>query len=147
MLRYALITAVTAGFAQPVQPTATIQKPKALTVTGGRCQMKADGTLDVNIGPNAAMPTRAFTIGPGAFMADQMHADKAKFTGLGKNANELIALYLAKTALQDSCMGLETVTVAHDNKSGMNGGKGEVTFDCGARSGEAMMMRLRVWFS
>jgi len=30
------------------QPTATIQKPKALTVTGGRCQMKADGTLGVN---------------------------------------------------------------------------------------------------
>src|SRR5262245_24934806 len=105
MLRYALISAVAAALAQSAQPTATIQKSKALTVTGGRCQMKADGTLGVNIGPNAAMPTLAFTIGPSAFMADEMHANKAKFTGPGKYANELIALYLGKTALEDSYIG------------------------------------------
>jgi hypothetical protein len=69
MLRYALIIAVAAALAPSAQPTATIQKPKALTVAGGRCQMKADGTLGVNIGSNPAMPTLAFTIGPGAFMA------------------------------------------------------------------------------
>jgi hypothetical protein len=136
MLRYALITAVATAFAQPVQqPMATIQKPKALTVTGGRCQMRADGTLGVNIGPNAAMPALAFTIGPGAFMADQMHANKAKFTGRGKYANEVIALYLGKTAVQDSYMGLGTVTVAADNKSGafaLNDGKAAGAFDCGA---------------
>src|SRR4051794_30306581 len=108
MLRYALITAVAASLAWPAQPTATIQKPKALTVTGGRCQMKEDGTLGVNIGPNAAMPTVAFTIGPGAFMADEMHANKAKFTGPGKYANEVIAVYLGKTAPQDSYIGLGT---------------------------------------
>ena len=135
MIRYALITAVAAALAPAAPPTATIQKPKALTVTGGRCLMKADGTLGVNIGPNAAMPALAFTIGPGAFMADEMHVNKAKFTGPGKYANEVIALYLGKTALEDSYMGLGTVTVAADGKSGtfaLNDGKAAGTFDCGA---------------
>jgi hypothetical protein len=135
MLRHAFISALAAALAQSAQPTATIQKPKALAVTGGRCQMKADGTLGVNIGPNAAMPTLAFTIGPGAFMADEMHANKAKYTGPGKYANELIAVYLGKTALEDSYIGLGTVTVAADNKSGtfaLNDGKAAGTFDCGA---------------
>lgn len=135
MLRYALLTAAAAALASAAQPTATIQKPKPLTVTGGRCQMKADGTLGVNIGPNAAMPTLAFTIGPGAFMADQLHANKAKFAGPGKYVNEIIALYLGKTALEDSYIGLGTVTVAGDSKSGtfaLNDGKAAGTFDCGA---------------
>jgi hypothetical protein len=117
------------------QAKATIQKPKTLTVTGGRCQLKADGTLGVNIGPDAAMPTLAFTIGPGAFMADQMHANKAKFSGPGKYANEIVAVYLGKTALENSYMGLGTVTVAADGKSGtfeLNDGKAAGTFDCGA---------------
>ena len=117
------------------QAKATIQKPKTLTVTGGRCQLKADGTLGVNIGPNAAMPTLAFTIGPGAFMADQMHANKTKFAGPGKYANEIVAVYLGKTALEDSYMGLGTVTVAADGKSGtfaLNDGKAAGTFDCGS---------------
>jgi hypothetical protein len=117
------------------QAKATIQKPKTLTVTGGRCQLKADGTLGVNIGPDAAMPTLAFTIGPGAFMADQMHANKAKFSGPGKYANEIVAVYLGKTALEASYMGLGTVTVAADGKSGtfeLNDGKAAGTFDCGA---------------
>src|SRR5215467_6077902 len=100
------------------QAKATIQKPKALTVTGGRCLLKADGTLGVNIGPDAAMPTLAFTIGPGAFMADQMHANKAKFTGPGTYANEIVAVYLGKTALEDSYMGVGTVIVAADGRSG-----------------------------
>jgi hypothetical protein len=117
------------------QAKATIEKPKTLTVTGGRCLLKADGTLGVNIGPNAAMPTLAFTIGPGAFMADQMHANKAKFAGPGKYANEIVAVYLGKTALEDSYIGLGTVTVAGDGKSGtfaLNDGKAAGTFDCAA---------------
>jgi hypothetical protein len=117
------------------QAKATIQKPKMLTVTGGRCLLKADGTLGVNIGPNVSMPVLALTIGPGAFMADQLHANKAKFTGPGKYANEIIAVYLGKTALEDSYMGLGTVTVAADGKSGkfaLNDGKAAGTFDCGA---------------
>jgi hypothetical protein len=135
MLRYALITAVAVALTTSAQPTATIQKPKALTVTGGRCQLKADGTFGVNIGQNPSMPTLALTIGPGAFMSDQMHANKAKFTGPGKYANEIIALYLGKTALQDGYIGLGTVTVAGDNKSGtfaLNDGKAAGSFDCGA---------------
>lgn len=117
------------------QAKATIQKPKTLTVTGGRCLLKADGTLGVNIGPNAAMPTLAFTVGPGAFMADQMHANKAKFAGPGKYVNEIIAVYLGKTATEDSYIGLGTVTVAADGRSGtfaLNDGKAAGTFDCGA---------------
>lgn len=117
------------------QAKATIQKPKTLAVTGGRCLLQADGTLGVNIGPNAAMPTLAFTVGPGAFMAEQMHANKAKFAGPGNYANEIVAVYLGKTALEDSYLGLGTVIVAADGKSGtfaLNDGKAAGTFDCGA---------------
>ena len=46
----------------------------------------------------ASSPAVALTIGPGSAMADQMHANKAKFAGAGKYANEIIALYLGKTA-------------------------------------------------
>jgi hypothetical protein len=117
-------------------PTATIQKPKAQTVSGGMCRISGDGsTLGVNIGPNAALPAVALTIGPGSAMADPLHANKAKFTGAGKYDNEIIALYLGKTALEDSYMGLGTVTVAADGKSGsfaLNDGKAAGTFDCGA---------------
>ena len=117
-------------------PTATIQKPKAQTVTGGICRLTDDGsTLGVNIGPNAKMPTLALTIGPRSAMADALHANMAKFAGPGKYANEIVALYLGKTALEDSYMGLGTVTIAADAKSGtfaLNDGKASGTFDCGA---------------
>jgi hypothetical protein len=117
-------------------PTATIQKPKPQTVSGGICRLTDDGsTLGVNIGPNAALPAVALTIGPRAAMADQMHANKAKFAGSGKYGNEMIALYLGKTALEDSYIGLGTVTIAADGKSGsfaLNDGKAAGTFDCGA---------------
>ena len=117
------------------QAKAEIQKPKALTVSGGRCLLKGDGTLGVNIGPSATMPILAFTIGPGAYMADALHANKSKFSGPGKYANEIIAVYLGKTAMEDSFIGLGTVTVAADSKSGtfaLNDGKAAGTFDCGA---------------
>jgi hypothetical protein len=114
----------------------TIQKPKPQTVSGGICRLTDDGsTLGVNIGPNASLPALALTIGPRAAMADQVHANKARFAGPGKYANEIVALYLGKTALEDSYLGLGTVTIAADGKSGtfaLNDGKAAGTFDCGA---------------
>ena len=54
MVRYLLIAAAVAPLAAAT-PTATIQKPKAQTVTGGICRLTDDGsTLGVNIGPNAS---------------------------------------------------------------------------------------------
>ena len=135
MIQYALM-AVAAALLAAAQPTASIQKPRPQTVTGAICRITDDGsTLGVNIGPNAAMPALALTVGPRAAMADQMHANKAKFLGPGKYDNELMALYLGKTALEDSYLGLGTVTIAADGKSGsfaLNDGKAAGTFDCGA---------------
>jgi hypothetical protein len=68
-------------------------------------------------------------------MADQMHANKAKFTGPGAYKNEIVAVYLGKTALQDSYMGLGTVTINADGHSGkfaLNNGSAVGHFDCGA---------------
>jgi len=133
---YAFLTAIAvAAAAAAAQPTATIQKPRTQTVTGGVCRVAADATLGVNIGPHDGMATLAFTIGPGAAMADELHANKAKFTGPGRYANEIMAVYLGKTALEDSYIGLGTVTIAADGKSGsfaLNDGKASGTFDCGA---------------
>src|SRR5262245_33764116 len=130
MIRLLLMAFIAAAAA----PTATIQKPKARTVTGGMCRISENGILGVNIGPNAALPTLALTVGPSP-MADSMHANRAKFTGPGKYANEMITLYLGKTALEDSYYGLGTVVVSADGKSGtfaFNDGKASGTFDCGA---------------
>ena len=116
------------------QPSASVQKPRAVNVSGGLCRLATDGTLGVNIGPNASMPTVALTIGPGAFMTDQKQ-NKAKFAGPGKYENELIALYLGKTAFEDTYGGLGTVTIAADGKSGtfaLNDGKASGSFDCGS---------------
>ena len=139
MIRYALVAAAAASLAA-AQPTATIQKPKPQTVTGGICRLTDDGsTLGVNIGPNAAMPALALTVGPRSAMADALHANKAKFAGAGKYINEIVALYLGKTALEDSYLGLGTVTIAADGKSGsfaLNDGKAAGTFDCGAAPGK-----------
>jgi len=136
MVRCLLIAAAVAPLAAAA-PTATIQKPKAQSVTGGICRLTDDGsTLGVNIGPDATMPTLALTIGPRSAMADALHANTAKFAGPGKDANEIVALYLGKTALEDSYMGLGTVTIAADGKSGsfaLNDGKAAGTFDCGAQ--------------
>jgi hypothetical protein len=135
MIRAVLIALVVTPLAAST-PTATIQKPKAQTVSGGVCRITADGsTLGVNIGPNAAMPALALTVGPRAAMADAMHANTAKFAGPGTYTNEVMALYLGKTALEDSYMGLGTVTIAGDGKSGtfaLNDDKASGAFDCGA---------------
>jgi hypothetical protein len=136
MMKYALIAVAVTPLVAAAPPTVTIQKPKPQTVSGGICRLTDDGsTLGVNIGPNASLPALALTVGPRAAMADQVHANKARFTGPGKYANEIVALYLGKTALEDSYLGLGTVTIAADGKSGtfaLNDGKAAGTFDCGA---------------
>ena len=122
------------GMFAAAPPTAIIQKPKAMTVTGGQCRIAADATLGVNVGPNASMPVVALTVGPGAFMAKEMHANLAKFAGPGKYENEILALYLGKTATEDAVIGLATVVVNADGKSGtftMNDDRASGTFDCG----------------
>lgn len=127
-------TAALASAGATPQPTATIVKPKSRTVTGGFCRILSDGTFTANWGPSS-LPTLAFTIGPGATMADAMHANKAKFTGPGTYRNEIIAVYLGKTALQDSYGGLGTVTIKADGHSGtfaLNNGSAAGHFDCGA---------------
>jgi hypothetical protein len=135
LLRISLLAVVVASL-PAAQPTATIQRPKAQAVAGGICRLTDDGsTLGVNIGPNPALPALALTIGPQSAMADALHANKTRFAGPGKYANEIMALYLGKTALEDSYLGLGTVTIAADGKSGafaLNDGKAAGTFDCGA---------------
>ena len=116
------------------EPTVTIEKPKPRVVTGGGCRMVSDGTFSGVWGPSA-LPTLAFTIGPGSAMADQMHASKTKYTGPGRYTNEIVAVYLGKTALEDSYMGLGVVVIAADGHSGtfaLNDGTASGRFDCGA---------------
>ena len=115
-------------------PTAVIEKPKPRTVTTGSCRILSDGTFSGTWGP-ADLPTLAFTIGPGAAMADQMHANKAKFAGPGRYQNEIVAVYLGKTAVEDSYGGLGTVVINADGHSGTfvtNDSKASGRFDCGA---------------
>lgn len=117
------------------QPTATVDKPKARTVTGGFCRILNNDTFSGNFGPSSSLPTLALTIGPGSAMADTMHANKAKFTGPGTYKNEIIAVYLGKTALEDSYMGLGTVVINADKRSGtftLNDKSAAGHFDCGA---------------
>jgi len=115
------------------QPTATIDKPKSRTVTGGFCRILGTSTFSGNWGPSS-LPTLALTIGPGTAMADQLHANKAKFSGPGTYRNEIIAVYLGKTALEDSYLGLGTVIINPDKHSGtfsLNDGSAAGHFDCG----------------
>lgn len=127
-----IATLVTLGAAP--QASVTIEKPRAVTVTGGFCKILSDGaTLSGNWGPSS-LPTLAFTIGPGSTMADMMHANKAKFTGPGTYKNEIVAVYLGKTALKDSYMGLGTVIINGDKHTGkfvLNDGSAAGHFDCG----------------
>jgi hypothetical protein len=112
----------------------TIGKPTPRTVTTGGCRLIDASTLSGTWGPDAP-PTLALTIGPGSAMADAMHANKAKFAGPGTYKNEILAVYLGKTALEDSYGGLGTVTINADGHSGTfatNDGKASGRFDCGA---------------
>jgi hypothetical protein len=115
-------------------PSVTLEKPRPLTVTGGGCRILSDDTFSGVWGPSD-LPALSFTIGPHSAMADQMHANKAKFTGPGTYQNEIVGVYLGKTALEDSYGGLGTVTIAADGHSGtfaLNDGKATGRFECGA---------------
>jgi hypothetical protein len=127
-------TFLVASAAAP-EPTATIDKPKSRTVTGGYCRVLNNETFSGSFGPNRSLPTLALTIGPASTMSDQLHANKAKFTGPGTYKNEIIAVYLGKTALEDSYMGLGTVIINADKHSGsfmLNDKSAAGHFDCGA---------------
>jgi len=116
------------------QPAATIDKPKSRTVTGGFCRILSNNTFSGNFGPNSSLPTLALTIGPSSAMADALHANKANFTGPGTYKNVIIAVYLGKTALEDSYMGLGTVVINADKHSGtftLNDKSASGHFDCG----------------
>lgn len=116
------------------QPTATIDKPKPRTVSGGYCRVLNNETFSGSFGPNRSLPTLALAIGPSA-MSDQLHANKAKFTGPGTYKDEIIAVYLGKTALEDSYIGLGTVVIHADKHSGtfiLNDKSAAGHFDCGA---------------
>ena len=100
---------------------------------GGMCRLFSDGTLSGIWGPSA-LPTLTFTIGPRSAMADALHGSKARYTGPGKYTNVVLAVYLGKTALEDSYMGLSTVTFNSDGHSGtfaLNDGSASGHFECG----------------
>jgi hypothetical protein len=116
------------------QSRATVDKPKSVTVTIGTCRILSDGTFSGNFGPTN-LPTLAFSIGPHATMADAMHASKAPFNGPGKYDNVIVALYLGKTALQDSYGGLGSIVLNPDGHTGtflLNDKTASGSFDCGA---------------
>jgi hypothetical protein len=127
-----VIAILIAGTAAP-QPTATIDKPKSRTVSGGFCRILSNDTFSGNWG-TSSLPTLALTIGPASAMADALHANKAKFTSPGTYKNEIIAVYLGKTALEDSYLGLGTVIINADKHSGtfsLNDKSASGHFDCG----------------
>jgi hypothetical protein len=127
-------TLLVASVAAP-QPTATIDKPKSRTVAGGLCRILNNNTFSGNFGPSSSLPTLALTIGPGSTMADALHANKTPFSGPGTYKNEIIAVYLGKTAMEDSYMGLGTVVIKPDKRSGtftLNDKSASGHFDCGA---------------
>jgi hypothetical protein len=113
--------------------SATIEKPKARTVTNGFCRILSDGTMTANWG-RSDLPMLAFTIGPKATMAKEMHASLKPFAGPGTYPNEIVAVYLGSTALVDSYGGLGTITINADGHSGTfktNDGRASGHFDCG----------------
>jgi len=115
------------------QPTALIQKPKSRAVTGGGCRIFHGDTFSGTWGPST-LPILALTVGPSSAMADQMHANKTKFHGPGAYANEIIAVYLGKTALEDAYPGLGTVVLNADGHTGtfsLKDGSASGKFDCG----------------
>ncbi|HEY4305752.1 MAG TPA: hypothetical protein VGM82_14870, partial [Gemmatimonadaceae bacterium] len=75
----------------------TIEKPKSRTVDDGSCRILSDGTFSATFPPDA-LPTLGFTIGPKATMAAAMHANLAPFKGAGTYKEEILMVYLGKTA-------------------------------------------------
>lgn len=131
----AAVIGARSGHAQSPSGTgsAKIDTPKALTVPTGFCRKLDNGTFGAFFGPEK-LPPLAFTIGPGAAMADEMHASKAPFTGPGRYKDVIVMVYLGKTALEDTYGGLGTVAVNGDGRSGsfvLNDGRASGTWNCG----------------
>lgn len=136
---FSLLGAVSSA-AQTAPPPATttggarIERPALHIAVGARCMTRDDGTLGGVFGPSA-LPMLAFTIGPGSAMADPMHASKARFTGPGRYADVIVAVYLGKTATEDAYGGLGTVVVNADNRTGtfaLNDRTASGRWDCGS---------------
>jgi len=122
--------------AQTARPhsSVTVEKPKPRTVEGGSCRILSDGTFSATFPPDA-LPTLGFTIGPKATMAAEMHANLAAFKGPGTYKDEILMVYLGKTAAEESYGGLGTVTINPDGHTGTfatKDGKASGHFDCGA---------------
>ena len=133
LLLAALAVAASVVVLAASQPTALIEKPKSRNVSGGGCRIFHGDTFSGTWGPSS-LPTLALTVGPSSAMADQMHASKARFHGPGTYANEIIAVYLGKTALEDSYAGLGTVVINKDGQTGsffLNDHSAAGKFDCG----------------
>jgi hypothetical protein len=114
--------------------SATIEKPKLRAVANGFCRILSDGTFTANWG-RSDLPLLAFTIGPKASMAKEMHASLASFVGPGRYPDVIVAVYLGSTALVDSYGGLGTITINPDGHSGSfktNDVKAAGHFDCGS---------------
>ncbi len=130
----ALVGGVALLIAQAAElASVTIEKPRLVTVKGGGCRILSNGSFSGTWGPSS-LPTLAFTIGPTP-MTEYTHANAAKFSGPGKYANEILAVYLGKTATEDSYGGLGTVVINADGRTGSfaaNDGSTSGRFDCGA---------------
>jgi hypothetical protein len=114
--------------------SATVEHPKARTASNGQCRILSEGTLMASWG-RKDLPLLAFTIGPKAAMADEMHANKAPFTGPGHYPDVILAVALGKTATEDAYGGLGSITMNPDGRTGTfktNDGKSSGRFDCGA---------------
>lgn len=123
------------SMAQAGRPHAsvTVEKPKSRSVDGGSCRILSDGTFSATFPPDA-LPTLGFTIGPKATMAAEMHANLAPFKGPGTYKDEILVVYLGKTAAEESYGGLGTVTINPDGHTGTfatKDGKASGHFDCG----------------
>jgi hypothetical protein len=107
--------------------SATLQKPVALTVTGGGCESDGKGTVGANFG-NAL----AFNIGPGTVGAKALGMSQARFVGPGTYRKVMISGYPAKGKV---FAGLGTVIVNDDRQTGTfatDDGTAAGSWNCGA---------------
>ncbi len=134
VLALALCASPASAQAPAARASVTIVTPTARTVNGGGCRIMSDGLFSATFPPDN-LPTLAFTIGPTATMAQQMHSNREAYKGPGTYKDEILMVYLGKTALDQSYGGLGNVTINPDGRSGMfvtKDGKASGKFDCGA---------------
>src|SRR5215813_12596939 len=133
VLALSLVSRTSTAQAPRAHASVTVEKPKSRTIDGGSCRILSDGTFSATFPPDA-LPTLGFTIGPKATMAAEMHASLAPFKGPGTYKDEILMVYLGKTAAEESYGGLGTVTINPDGHTGSfatKDGKASGHFDCG----------------